>query len=236
MKAVKTVAAAGLAAAAMLASVGAALAYPAVSTGSVNVRSGPGTSYAVRDSLRPGERVDVQRCQGSWCYVSHSGPDGWVSANYLSRGARSYAPPRVYVTPDYDDNYDNGYYYDYPPSIYIGPGYSHGYPPHHRPHNWHPGGSHNGHPGGPNNWHPGDHQGGQQGNPGGAGGTFPHRPHHNQPGGGPMDPTSGGQPSGQQQSNGGNPNSGNANGGHQNFCQINPEACMGGGMPHHRNH
>lgn len=58
----------------------------ATATASVNVRAGPGTSFAVVDTLRPGQRVDIDRCQGSWCYVVKTGPDGWVSANYLARG------------------------------------------------------------------------------------------------------------------------------------------------------
>jgi hypothetical protein len=64
-------------------------AIPAVSAaeavGSVNVRSGPGTSYRVVDWLHRGENVNVQRCRSSgWCYVTHPGPDGWVSARYLA--------------------------------------------------------------------------------------------------------------------------------------------------------
>ncbi len=57
----------------------------AVATGSVNVRSGPSTGYAVVDTLYPGEVVEVDRCASSgWCYVIKSGPDGWVSARYLA--------------------------------------------------------------------------------------------------------------------------------------------------------
>jgi len=59
-------------------------AAPGTVTSNVNVRSGPGTNYAVVDTARRGQQVDVQRCQGSWCYISKPGPDGWVSANYLS--------------------------------------------------------------------------------------------------------------------------------------------------------
>jgi uncharacterized protein YraI len=59
-------------------------AAPAEATASVNVRSGPGTSYRVVDTLRPGQRVDVSECSSSgWCLVEKSGPDGWVSRNYL---------------------------------------------------------------------------------------------------------------------------------------------------------
>ena len=64
----------------------AAYAAPGVVTSNVNVRSGPGTSYGVIDVVQRGQQVDVQQCQGSWCYIAKPGPDGWVSANYLSAG------------------------------------------------------------------------------------------------------------------------------------------------------
>lgn len=80
-----------------------AYAATAFATGSVNVRSGPGTGYRVVDQLRRGEQVDVQDCRGSWCRVSKPGPDGWVSANYLTAG-RDYN--------DGNDYYDDDYYDD----------------------------------------------------------------------------------------------------------------------------
>lgn len=76
----------GLAAFALLATATIAMAAPAYVTSNVNVRSGPGTGYGVVDTLRRGEQVDVQQCRGSWCYIEKRGPDGWVSANYLSAG------------------------------------------------------------------------------------------------------------------------------------------------------
>lgn len=78
--------AAGLTALALLGTSVAASAAPAVVTGNVNVRSGPGTSYRAIDTIRRGESVDVQYCRGSWCFVEKRGPDGWVSASYLERG------------------------------------------------------------------------------------------------------------------------------------------------------
>ena len=123
---------AGLAALALVASSVAALASPAVATGSVNVRTGPGINYSRIDTLYPGERVDVQQCKGSWCYVIKSGADGWVSSNYLASANaprpsynENYAPPppsQVYPrpTPVYPrpqqvyPRYGNGYYnYNY---------------------------------------------------------------------------------------------------------------------------
>lgn len=62
----------------------AAYAAPGVVTGNVNVRSGPGTNYGVVDVVARGQQVDVQQCQGSWCYIAKPGPDGWVSASFLS--------------------------------------------------------------------------------------------------------------------------------------------------------
>ena len=82
----KTLMAAGVAAAALLATSVSAFAAPAYATGNVNVRSGPGTQYSRVDALVRGQQVDVQQCRGSWCYVVKSGPDGWVSSNYLNRG------------------------------------------------------------------------------------------------------------------------------------------------------
>ena len=60
-------------------------------TASVNVRTGPGTSYRVVDTLYAGEQVNIETCRSSgWCYITHSGPDGWVSARYLSNDGGDY--------------------------------------------------------------------------------------------------------------------------------------------------
>ena len=111
----------GLAVLALVATATAASAAPAYSTGSVNVRSGPSTGYSVVDTLRRGEQVDVQECRGGWCYVEKRGADGWVSANYLSRGGHGGWD---------DDNWDRPHRPDY-------------YPPHYtprppRPPHWNP--------------------------------------------------------------------------------------------------
>lgn len=102
----KTALTLGLAVMALGATAASAYAASAYATGSVNVRSGPGTQYRVVDTLRRGEMVDVVNCRGSWCRVVKAGPDGWVSANYLAsdRGRDRY---------DRDDYYyDDEYYYD----------------------------------------------------------------------------------------------------------------------------
>ncbi len=60
-------------------------AAPGIATGTVNVRTGPGTGYAKVGTLPSGEVVDVKQCQGSWCFVDRDGgTDGWVSKNYLA--------------------------------------------------------------------------------------------------------------------------------------------------------
>jgi len=89
----------GLLAAALVAtSAGAAAAFPATATGNVNVRTGPGTNYAIVSQLHTGEHVDIVQCKSGWCYTEHSGPDGWVSANYLGQsgnyggGSHDYRP------------------------------------------------------------------------------------------------------------------------------------------------
>ncbi len=58
-----------------------------VAVSAVNIRTGPGTSFAVTDRLDAGERVTLGQCTSdkSWCYVNHNGPDGWVSARFLTR-------------------------------------------------------------------------------------------------------------------------------------------------------
>lgn len=78
----------------LLASAGASMAAPGFATTNVNVRTGPGTSYSAVDTLRRGERVDVQGCRGGWCYVQKPGVNGWVSVNYLN-AARAASRPVV---------------------------------------------------------------------------------------------------------------------------------------------
>jgi uncharacterized protein YraI len=92
-------------------------AFAAVATTSVNVRSGPGTSYGVVDTLRPGEPVSIRDRSGGWCAVSKSGPDGWVSCAYLAGGYG----PRVNVYRDRPN-----FYRDRSPDI--GFGFSFGVP------------------------------------------------------------------------------------------------------------
>ena len=120
----------GLAALALLATSAAASAAPAFATNNVNVRSGPSTGYPVIDALRRGDRVDVQYCRGSWCFVEKRGPDGWVSANYLDRGRPSWddddywdRPPHWNPRPPRPPHWDP---WPRPPRPWPGHGGSHG--------------------------------------------------------------------------------------------------------------
>jgi murein DD-endopeptidase MepM/ murein hydrolase activator NlpD len=54
-------------------------------TGNLNVRSGPGTSYAIRDVLSYQEPVIVLSQTGKWCQIVYDGTkSGYASASYLS--------------------------------------------------------------------------------------------------------------------------------------------------------
>jgi uncharacterized protein YraI len=55
-----------------------ASAAPGSATAFVNVRA------QVVNTLNAGETVDIQECQGAWCYVVAAGNDGWVAARFLS--------------------------------------------------------------------------------------------------------------------------------------------------------
>lgn len=105
----------------LLAGAGAAAAYPATVTTNLNVRSGPGTNYAVIDNLPAGSVVDIAGCTGNWCEVAGT---GWASASYLATGrgpAYSAAPPAYVTQPAVSfyigsDPYywhDDGYYWYY---------------------------------------------------------------------------------------------------------------------------
>jgi len=108
----------GLAVALVLGGSAAALAAPAVVDSPLNVRSGPGTQYRSVDVAQRGEVVDVDHCRGSWCRIERRGPDGWVSANYLSRGGGYYD----------DRRYDEPIYIERPRRRYVRPPFYPRYP------------------------------------------------------------------------------------------------------------
>lgn len=58
-----------------------------LSSGYLNVRSGPGTDYAAKDRLTDGEQVVVLSASGGWSRILYQGvKTGYVSARYLKGG------------------------------------------------------------------------------------------------------------------------------------------------------
>lgn len=97
-----------------------AAAEAARTTGSVNLRTGPGTMYQVVTTLPPGVLVSVNQCAGGWCSVNAAGVSGWISASYIGNGYPRYAyapppppPPRYYYAPVYPRPYRYAYPYGY---------------------------------------------------------------------------------------------------------------------------
>lgn len=55
---------------------------------SVNVHATDSKKAKVIDTLYEGERVSVTSCDDNdWCFVTHSGPDGWVPMAALERAS-----------------------------------------------------------------------------------------------------------------------------------------------------
>ncbi len=55
-------------------------------SGSLNVRKGPGTSYASIGKLYNGDKVTVTGSSGSWYVISFNGGTGYVSSAYITKG------------------------------------------------------------------------------------------------------------------------------------------------------
>lgn len=58
-------------------------AAPGYTTGAVNLRTGPSTSYSRITTIPAGARIDIGRCSG-WCQVSYRGYHGWVAGSYVA--------------------------------------------------------------------------------------------------------------------------------------------------------
>ena len=61
----------------------AAHAATAVTTGNVNLRAGPSTSYPVITTLPGNTAVEVEGCAQGWCKVDDAGTEGWMSEDFL---------------------------------------------------------------------------------------------------------------------------------------------------------
>src|SRR5262249_9518627 len=103
-----------------------AAAEAAYTASSVNLRTGPGTSYGIILTLPAGAYVAVHYCQYSWCSVTASGYNRWVAASHIGGGGLAYYPqPYVSQTPP-------------PPPVYVAPApyvypAPYAYPPPYRP-------------------------------------------------------------------------------------------------------
>lgn len=53
--------------------------------GSVNVRTGPGTSYPVKATLAPGTQLTVESLADAWCFVTAGSLTGYVKRTYISQ-------------------------------------------------------------------------------------------------------------------------------------------------------
>src|SRR5262245_48833544 len=106
--------------AALALTAGAAAAATAVAQTELNMRTGPGTGYAVVATIPGGAPVEVLNCSGSWCRVVYAGREGYASRSYLGLGGATYG---AYAAPDYADEYA---YADYPYYPYYDYGYSYG--------------------------------------------------------------------------------------------------------------
>ncbi|MGK6311517.1 SH3 domain-containing protein [Neorhizobium sp. DT-125] len=73
----------------------------AYATGSVNMRTGPGTEYARIGTIPAGATVTIRGCLTgySWCDVSFAGRRGWASSNYLQALYQNRRRPIIYVGP-----------------------------------------------------------------------------------------------------------------------------------------
>ncbi len=91
-----------------------------VQAAELNVRSGPGTTFAVVTTLRQGETVQVVATSedGQWYQVARDGQTlGWAAAAYLAEAGEE-SPPAVEVAPAVDQPTGN-----YPPPTMLSPDY-----------------------------------------------------------------------------------------------------------------
>lgn len=65
--------------------------YVATQSAPLNVRSGAGTGYRIKSTLKKGTKVTVSKTSGAWSYIT-SPVTGWVSTEYLSSAPVATAP------------------------------------------------------------------------------------------------------------------------------------------------
>jgi hypothetical protein len=78
-------------------------AYPAFTIDSVNLRAGPGVSFARLTTIAADTPIEVFNCRGSWCRVDYLSYAGWVSEAFIGVARRTYppeaCPPQVHRQP-----------------------------------------------------------------------------------------------------------------------------------------
>jgi len=92
----------------------AAYAADGITTGNVNLRTGPGVKYAKRGTLPSGYRLNIGHCQGNWCRVNSRRGAGWVSTRYLAFNqgvTRSYRRAAPVVVMSFAIGYHRPYHY-----------------------------------------------------------------------------------------------------------------------------
>ena len=94
-----------------------------VTTSSVNMRTGPSTSYQVIATIPANAPVQIFGCVqgGAWCDTAWARERGWVSSAYLSSVWQN--APIIGFNPGayYDQYYVGRPWYNARPRIYIGP-------------------------------------------------------------------------------------------------------------------
>ena len=72
-----------------------AAAHPGVTTGTINLRAGPGTQHPIVTVIPVSQPISIIGClpHSSWCDVAWAGYRGWVSARYISYTATGHPVP-----------------------------------------------------------------------------------------------------------------------------------------------
>ncbi len=93
----------------------------AYTTASVNMRSGPSTSYSVIRVLSRGTWVDTLWCDSGWCKVIAKGREGFVSARYISSTKPVYKPKKKHSNYHKHGRYGHSHRYGWKPHSHGGP-------------------------------------------------------------------------------------------------------------------
>jgi uncharacterized protein YraI len=118
---VRSIAAAGALALAVLLPAAAEAASYGVARTNVNMRTGPGVTHARIAVIPAGATLRVFACW-SWCRVGFAGRLGWVSASYVATGYPR--PSRFVVRRTWGPYYGDPFWYGYPNWYWRRPGWN----------------------------------------------------------------------------------------------------------------